>query len=439
MNSHRDIRPLRMILNHWLIVARDPPDRWAILVWFALVFMGGGATKATEIRVQTISGESIVGTLERLNADELVCHNADGEHSISVGNLVSVQRAIEPAVEDVDDLSNSHYLALADGSFVPVNSFQQEGSRIEARSARLGSFKLRTDQVDSVRLYPPGSKQDNEWQAIIDQEHAEDVIVIRKSENRLLFLEGIIDSVAEETLEFEFEGELTPVPAEKLEGWIYSHRLATDQPGSNCTLTTVHGARLNVANLQATSGTIQVRLPTGPEFSIRWSEVREIRFAAENQLFLSDLEPIAIEIRPRVGGGKLQSNLLRLMYQPQFDQSLHGKPLSLTMESGRRPTSFPKGLALHSQTRVTFRLPDRFDRLAGWAGIDPNVGSLGSVQLSILINDNVYFDQTIEGGQPAIPLEVDLGGATRLTILADYADDSDVGDYLNLCDLKVTK
>jgi hypothetical protein len=49
------------------------------------------------------------------------------------------------------------------------------------------------------------------------------------------------------------------------------------------------------------------------------------------------------------------------------------------------------------------------------------------------------FSQSVSGRERGIPLDVDITNVRKLTILVDYGEDLDVGDYLDICDARIVK
>jgi len=390
---------------------------------------------AIDVQVETIDGEMITVQVASLDANQLTYLDGRVKKSLPTGNLLSV---LPRNTRHKSTANASHYVTLVDETYLPADHFQQSGDDVQMQLLSR-PYELNTKQLRAVRLYRQGSMTDSEWEAILAQEHPGDAIVIRKGDETLTFLEGVIEGVDEDSVKFRFEGDTLDVKKTKLEGWIYYRPAGKELPVPVCTIANASGARIQVHGLQSAGNQLKIITPSGMHLTQSWSTIGDIRFATDNLVYLSDLEPIDTVIRPWIGGGQLQPALVRMMYSPKRDVSLHGEPLSLVVLAGRRAETFAKGISLHSQTRITYRLPGKFKRLAGLAGIDPAVGNLGNVQLSVQVADKVLYDRRINGGQPAVSLNVNLNGASRVTIVADYADGSDVGDYLNLCDLKVTK
>ena len=101
--------------------------------------------------------------------------------------------------------------------------------------------------------------------------------------------------------------------------------------------------------------------------------------------------------------------------------------------------AYKKGVSLTSRTELVYKVPARSKRFMALAGIDDNVGNLGSVQLEILGDGRKLYSGKLTGADEPVELDLDLSGVRRLTILVDFGDDLDVADHLNLCDARIVK
>jgi hypothetical protein len=86
-----------------------------------------------------------------------------------------------------------------------------------------------------------------------------------------------------------------------------------------------------------------------------------------------------------------------------------------------------------------YRLPGRFRRFKAAVGVDDRVRPRGNVRLVIHGDGRLLLETTISGMDPALQLDLDIAGVRRLAILADYGDDLDLADHLDLCDARVVK
>jgi hypothetical protein len=172
--------------------------------------------------------------------------------------------------------------------------------------------------------------------------------------------------------------------------------------------------------------------PLGLEITCPCEQVVRIDFSQGKIVYLSDLEPESIEWTPYFGSAQQPPALARL-FAPRTDRGLEPGPLLL---DGKR---YEKGLALHSRTRLVYRLPGRFRRFKATVGIDDRVRPRGNVRLAIHGDERLLLETTITGTDPPQQLDLDLTGVRRLAILVDYGDDLDLADHLDLCDARVVK
>ena len=83
------------------------------------------------------------------------------------------------------------------------------------------------------------------------------------------------------------------------------------------------------------------------------------------------------------------------------------------------------------------RAPKRFQ---AELGIDDSTAGRGSVQFRVLVDGQEKFiSPTIRGGQPPVPVSVDVAGAKKLELVVDYADRADVLDHADWLNARLTR
>ena len=73
------------------------------------------------------------------------------------------------------------------------------------------------------------------------------------------------------------------------------------------------------------------------------------------------------------------------------------------------------------------------------AGIDPRVRDGGDVKLVVMGDEKRLFDSVLEARRGREKPADRFARVNRLTILVDYGQDLDVGDYVNLGDARLMK
>ncbi len=154
-------------------------------------------------------------------------------------------------------------------------------------------------------------------------------------------------------------------------------------------------------------------------------------------VYLSDLKPAEYHHTP----------FLNLSWPYQSDRNAAGGPLCC---NGRR---YLKGLGVHSAARLVYTIsplplgegqgvravssPTRFQ---ADLAIDDSAAGGGSVQFRVLVDGREKFKSpTIRGGDPPMPISVDITGAKQLELIVDYADRADVLDRADWLDARLTQ
>jgi len=378
------------------------------------------------VQVQTLGGRTLSGPLVAMNTDRIAVEQAGKQIEFPVDELVSLGIK-EPAT--ASGPTPSVWIDLVDGSSLVGQGYTVRGDRAQIR---LGGqpLDISRNDVASVRFQRPIEASAAEWARVFGAKIAGDLLVIRKEE-AIDYHKGLIGDVSESEVQFELDGERLPVKRSKLAGLVYYHPPGRALPDSICRIAEVGGSRW-AARTIAWSDRLEWTTPTGLKMSRALSQIRRIDFSSDKVVYLSDLEPESRDWTPFFRPDK-EVPALSQFYAPRSDRNLRGGKLQL----GGRP--YAKGLALYSRTTIVYRLPDRFRRLKATAGIDDDFRPNGSVRLVIRGDERVLLETTVTGEALPTPIDVDLTGVRRLTIVADFGAGFGVGNHLLLCEARVIK
>jgi len=95
------------------------------------------------------------------------------------------------------------------------------------------------------------------------------------------------------------------------------------------------------------------------------------------------------------------------------------------------------GIGMPSSSRVAFQLDGGYRTLAAELAVDGAAGLRGSVEFRVYGRkqggslEQLYRSETIRGGQPPVPIEVDVQDIALLVLLVDPADRGEELDYAN--------
>jgi len=378
---------------------------------------------------QMLDGRTLVGPIVEIGSDRVAIETSAGTESLATDALIrlSPRQAPTPSHDEP-----GAWIELADGSSVVAVQYtaDEDLSRLLLQENR--TAEIPTGNVTSVRLKEqPGAVAD-EWARILSMKADADLLVTRKG-NVLNYHRGVLRLVTDEVVSFELDGEVLPVKRSKVHGLIY-HRTGTNElPETICRLGDAGGSQWSVSSLHMPNeDEIEWTTPGGATVGERLTRLMQIDFSQGKVVYLSDLEPESVNFTPYFG--KDEDPPLRGRFlAPRRDTNLESNPLTLGA------VQYAKGLAIHSRTEIVYRLPGRFSRLQAVAGIDDSVRPHGNVRLVISGDDKQLLESTLTGTDPPRPIDLDLSGVRRVTVLVDFGAQLGVADHLDLCNARVIK
>ena len=381
---------------------------------------------APEVELRTLEGDVVAGKLLGLSIESIALETADGKVTVETDKLLGVAPKEKAAVPSG---AAAVRLELLDGSLVLGKQYTVANRKATLTLLDDSTMEFDTRDIAAVRLQAAGDAIDKEWQRIVEGKHAADVIVVRKDETAD-YHKGVLHDVNETTVTFELDGEKIPVKRTKVFGLFYYHA-ERDIPAALCVAVGTDGSRWSVRTLALGDG-VEWTTPCGMKVKRPMNAVANLDFSGGKILFLSDLKADAVQWTPYFGTAQPLPAVSEF-YAPRMDQNMSGKTIQI------RGEKFAKGLAIHSRTEMVYRLPGRFSRFRAVAGIDDEVAPNGHVQLVIRGDDKVLFEGPIAGADKAKPLDLDLSGVKRLTILVDFGEKLDVADHLVLGMARISK
>jgi len=412
---------------------------------FLLGVVSLAAADALEVSVQTLRGSAVRGNLVELSERNVVLETTEGRQKFDATGLTAVQ-SLSAMRQPKAALAESNLaVTLVDGSTVAATRFgvQRGQARVELLGG--GAVEIATRAVTNVRFNKQDVAVERQWLEILKASPSADLLVVRKVVRRggsdtdeqssigLDQLEGVLFDVDEKLVTFEFDGSRVGVPWQKVEGVVYHRPPASDAAEPVCRVTDTFGSTWNVKSARLRNAEIELVSAAGAMTRLPLKNLGKIDYSVGNLTFLTDLEPESVEWRPYVQSAASPPSLAK-WFQPKRDAGIYGGPLILGGES------FERGLALHSRTRIAFRLARDYGRLLATVGVDDRFRGAGNVRLVISSEQAVLFERTISGEDPPLELDVNIRGVRRLQILVDFGEDrSDSGDHLNLCNARLTK
>jgi hypothetical protein len=401
-----------------------------------------------EVDLQTVAGESHHGALVAISADEIALSTADGDKRWPLVDVLDIASARAPKGSAIPAV----IVNLRDGSRLHAAAYTTSGDTATIQLVDGAKIELPTKAVHWVRwplagpaaagaagaeaganAAPAADPGAQAWQQFIAQPIEADLLIVRKKDE-VDSVDGQIGDVGAESVAFAIDDEKLDVKRAKIEGIVYYRAEEAAPPAPLAKVQTADGSAWAAQSLALTEAGCQLETAAGAKLEVPAKALTRIDFSQGKVLYLSDLDWDAAQSqRTPYFGPPMPLDASVDPYAPQRDRALEGGELAL----GRR--TYRKGLALHSRTRLVYRLPEGYRRLTALAGIDDRLSDQGSVKLDIVGDEKTLLSAIVTGGDAPLPLDLDVSGVRRLTILVDFGNDQDVADHLDLCDLRIIK
>lgn len=375
---------------------------------------------------ETLQGERLQGALTRLSAEEVILQIGKGERKIPLAEVLHFSRGnskVKPVRDPREGIAQ-----LTDGSlfgFLEVESAEQ-GTFLIFKTPRLGTIRLETKAVRSLRIGSTERELENSWNQLTAKSNRDDRLVVRK-EKVLDFLTGVIGELTPDGLKFLLDNEEINVKRERIYGLIYARGAVSGEPGIQMDVEGLDFLKQVRRISCKDQKEIQIELSQGTPLTIPFEKVSKVDFSAGKLQYLSAMTPRDVQYQP----------YFDVIPQLSKDRNLDGGPIRLEGKT------YSRGVCLHSKTIVKYELPEGFRRFQTIAGIDQSL-KLGDVLLIIRGDDRELFRGRIQRKESSKPLDLDIAGIHELEITVDFGDPGDpnrddVGDHLDLADARVIK
>lgn len=375
---------------------------------------------------ETLGGEKITGKTARLTTNEVQVATTEGNREVKIADVLRFQ-----AKEDEgggERTASSGEARLIDGSRFGFDAAAHAGGEefLEFQSARLGTFRLPTARVASLRLQKEDRRLSESWGEMLSRAGRDDRLVIRKEEV-LDFLEGVIGEIGPQGIKFLLDSEEHEVKSERVYGVIYAREPAVPQEG--CLVLLRGGDRFVCEGVGLEGEACVLALAGGAELRVPSEGVREFDYSFGKVQFLSELEPRSVKYTP----------MFNVTWQYRRDKSLDGNALRLNRKS------FTRGLAIHSKTELTYRLPSGYRQFRAVMGIDDEITRTGGDVIVLIEGVNAeggvreLLNSRVQLNQPPQPIDLDITGWQDLRITVDFGEGLDIGDHLDLAEARIIR
>lgn len=398
--------------------------RSCLLALVASVWLWSGAAVAGPVgELVPVEGISFSAQLQSISTDwDVNLRVNDAAKSIPAANIVSWGTL--PA------MISRTVLLLADGGQIACNLVAADRELLNVDSPILGQFKIPLSFAAGLVFAVPSNFQARD-------ELLKRVSTFGGDTDRLLLengdvLTGSVRLINHEAVELESAVGHARVELVKVLAISFNPALRS-QPSSMLMRAIVgldDGSWFGAAAIaggtaaKGASSTPQIKSVTGWSAPVAWDDIVFLQPFFGRVEYLSNLEARGYKHIP----------FLSLNWPFTPDRSVTGGLLRFD------DVVYPKGLGMHSASRVTYALQPTHKRFEALIALDATSGHRGSATFRVFVDNQQRFaSPVVRGGDNPVPISVDVAGGKLLSLIVDFADHGDELDHANWLNARLVK
>lgn len=375
-------------------------------------------------KVTLLDGSTLAGQVTGISDEGLV--EIAGQDPIPLAGLRQITRSQPKAPPDLDTASTTPAVVeLVGGGRIVAAQVTLDDEACQLRWAYGEKLALGIDSIKAIRFFP--DKPDPDFEAALKGESEEIDRIFLRVEEKLEVLRGLIESLDDKEIVFEYQGKESRLPRARLFGVIVAAIGAADAPADECLVRMAAGSSTWGESLgelalwgkleSLADGEIRLEV-AGEMIALPWANVVSITVRSDRIVFLSDLKPVTA----------VQEPILAPQRPWQADRTVAGQTLTL------RKQTFEKGLGVASYSKLVYELPGQYETFAATLGIDDETDGAGDAVFVVLGDGRELFRLRATGTDNPHQLRLDVSGVRRLELIVEPGEQLDLADHADWAD-----
>jgi hypothetical protein len=401
---------------------RDNAASLFVCLMISFILCGVTIVSAQSPQAVPIEGKPFQADLTAVDAKWQLTFQTDGSpRALPAAELVRWGSFAEPG--------NCPLVVMADGGLIAADPsasaiVQSDQETVTFDSKSFSRLSMPVELLAGIVFHPPAGRRDRD--VLLDR-----VLGAKGNADRLILengdeLSGSIDSIARNRIVLRSETGPANVEIGQIVALVLnpSLRKKAEKPPLWAWAGFTDGSRLPVRQLADASGLLTAVMLLGPTCKTVPQNLAAIQPLGGRATYLSDLEPAEYQ----------QTPFLDIAWPYRSDRNATGGFLRC---GGRL---YLKGLGVHGKSRLTYVLDGRPARFDAELGVDDEAAGRGSALFRVLLDGREkYSGKTVRGGDPPVPISIDVTGGKRLDLIVEYADGADVLDHADWLDARLTR
>lgn len=402
----------------------------ALALAAALAAAAPAAEGGPEFEARAADGKAVRGPLRRLGPGWSVRLAAEGG-TVEGERLLTLRRTDLPRPA----FPTGPHFILANGDRVPAKGVRLAGEKLFFRHPDLAGGQEAALQLGALSVWwvtPPDRAADPEKlrRRLATQRRTRDVVLLRNGDT----VEGVLSALDASEATVEVNKKKVAVKVSQVAAVALSTELADARrpkgPYARLVLAgpgAAHGTRLSLSAAACADGVTLTGTTTfGAAVRVPLERVAALDIFQGAAVYLSDLKPAKYEYAPFTDGA----------WPFAADGNVAGHDLRLG------GAVYDKGLGLHNQGGLTYRLDGRYRRFEALVGLDERDGDGGSAVVKVLADGkplDVGARRPLTSGAGPLPVSVPVAGVKELTLRVEFGPDGDVLGVVDWADARLVR
>ncbi len=307
------------------------------------------------------------------------------------------------------------------GSRFPADFLESDGGAVVVKTSFAPQVRLPLDQLSALRWNRHAAAGEHIDRLLAEPDRVQDTL-LGIHEGTIRLLSGTVDQLGSDGGVFTYRGRTLRFTPDNTGGIVFAAIQRRDPAALRCLLT--NDDRIAGSLLATTDDTLTLRGVADLPITLALPTISALTFSSDRVVFLSELEPSDVE----------HHNLMDVPWTVRRDRSVTNQPMTLERQV------YARGIGVHANTSVSYRLDTPFRSLAATIGIDDAVRPAGSV-VFLVVGDGVelFRSDPVTGRDPPQDILVPLEDVRTLTLAVDSADLLDLGDHADWANVRLIK
>ncbi|MCZ7644742.1 MAG: NPCBM/NEW2 domain-containing protein [Planctomycetota bacterium] len=369
-----------------------------------------GAARALDVVLTRIDGDELAGPLEALDAEKGVTVGGKAVPLGEVEELRAKGARAEPAVA-------LPQIVIRNGDTLAAGLVSGNDNELKVKSEILGELTLKNAVLRGIVFRPKVPPPESAVEAFMGGKNPEeDHLLTDRGET----LNGFMERFSDKELAFEVGGQKRQHPYENLAAFRYAALEAFQgAEGVQAVATLADGSRLSGLPAGVADGRLNLKASENLTWSLPLAKLVGLAVRGGKLVYLSDLEPKAVEELPLVGGAPV-------VMRWRKNLAANGTPLKIAKQD------YDRGVGVHSYCKLTYELGGNYALFLAEVGLDASAHPSAACAWKVLADGKELAQGVSAAGEAAKKVKLEVKGAQSLELICDYgSDNDDMGDLLN--------